>query len=505
MINKLKRKIRNTFNIFSKQEVEERIENLENVIELNKNNFEIINRDVNNKLKILMDFKQIQDQEIENLKKRIDCEALHFLETTEKIANLNENFQNTSQYFGDTLAHHNFHLLELEKKSRKFQVEIEKIDIKRKYQSNETDERIIIIQWVQHFKFGDGIGNAILGIKKILDEAKIENEIWTMDAEYSCEVCEANKIKIYDTKVIPHKKSILLFHFGGEAYLADLLEAYACKKVLVYHNITPAEFFRKDEKFLIESSLHGKQQLNIIKHNIDYCITDSEFNKKELEELGFNTKINVVSTAVVIPNEELRPDLHIIKKLDDGKINILFVGRISPNKKIEDVISAALEYKKLSDFSVRLILVGGFHKEDVYYNELSKMIEQQSSIEILLTGYVSDEELKAYYKVSKLFLCMSEHEGFCVPLIESMYYGLPIIAYNSTAIPGTLGNAGILMNTKDFKEVANMINKVILDEVYRNEIIEKQKKRYLDFSYCNIRDKLMGSLYEIMNIENKEN
>ena len=274
---------------------------------------------------------------------------------------------------------------------------------------------------------------------------------------------------------------------------------------MVYHNITPAEFFRKDEKFLIESSLHGKQQLNIIKHNIDYCITDSEFNKKELEELGFNTKINVVSTAVVIPNEELRPDLHIIKKLDDGKINILFVGRISPNKKIEDVISAALEYKKLSDFSVRLILVGGFHKEDVYYNELSKMIEQQSSIEILLTGYVSDEELKAYYKVSKLFLCMSEHEGFCVPLIESMYYGLPIIAYNSTAIPGTLGNAGILMNTKDFKEVANMINKVILDEVYRNEIIEKQKKRYLDFSYCNIRDKLMGSLYEIMNIENKEN
>ena len=181
----------------------------------------------------------------------------------------------------------------------------------------------------------------------------------------------------------------------------------------------------------------------------------------------------------------------------DGNTNIVFVGRIVPNKKFEDVIACFAAYKKKYDPAARLFLVGNYQETDAYYQHLQEYIKECGVENVIFPGHIAFRTILAYYKIADLFLCMSEHEGFCVPLVEAMFFETPIVAYASTAIPGTLGGSGVLVESKEPERVAEKIHQVIEDEQYKNEIVKEQKKRLQDFSYENIKEQILDELKKV--------
>ena len=194
----------------------------------------------------------------------------------------------------------------------------------------------------------------------------------------------------------------------------------------------------------------------------------------DLLRAGYKCPIYVFPIVIPFKDYECEPNKEIIKKYSDDRTNILFVGRLSPNKKVEDVIHAFAIYKRFYDPNARLFLVGSDAVEP-YKEYLIDYINETKVDDIIFTGSVSFPDLLAYYSVSSAFVCMSEYEGFCLPLLEAMLFNVPIIAYNSSAVPYTLKDSGILINRKDFPLIAGWINRIINDSLLRNDVLNKQR------------------------------
>jgi glycosyltransferase involved in cell wall biosynthesis len=233
----------------------------------------------------------------------------------------------------------------------------------------------------------------------------------------------------------------------------------------------------------------GKEDLLRLKNKYYFAIADSEFNRMDLQNLGF---IQTYVLPIVIDFEKFNQKYskEVYSNFQDGFINILFVGRIAPNKKYEDLLKIFYYFNEINPNS-RLMLVGSYNFSQEYYHYLQYVIKFLDLKNVIFTGTVSLSELISYYKISNLFLCMSEHEGFCVPLVEAMYFGIPIMAYNSTGVPYTLNGAGILISQKKFQEIAELMDIVLKDKSVREKIIEGQKERLKYFEKKNIEKKLL--------------
>jgi glycosyltransferase involved in cell wall biosynthesis len=171
-----------------------------------------------------------------------------------------------------------------------------------------------------------------------------------------------------------------------------------------------------------------------------------------------------------------------MRQLQDGVANILFVGRLAPNKRQEQLVEAFAQYLTL-DANARLILIGGYDSNDPYYQLVINCIEKFNvTNRVILTGLITDHQLAAYYRTASLLWSMSEHEGFCVPLVEAMWFDVPVLAYKSTAMPEVLGEAGLLFTRKDdLVQVAALAKLLIRDENLREKICTAQRKRRAAF------------------------
>lgn len=226
-----------------------------------------------------------------------------------------------------------------------------------------------------------------------------------------------------------------------------------------------------------------------MKDEFIFALAVSEFNKKDLVNLGYQDVgvLPITKDFTSYSNDSIK----INEAYNDGKTNILFVGRIAPNKKQEDVIMSYYYYYKINPNS-RLILTGLWNGFELYKKRLdSLIIHLNLQDHVIFTGHIKTEELLGLYHSSQVFLCMSEHEGFCVPLLEAMYFGVPIIAYNCTAIPYTLGNSGLLVDEKDCASIAELIHLVVSDETISQQLILKQRGRYKFFSNENLKSYLI--------------
>jgi glycosyltransferase involved in cell wall biosynthesis len=265
---------------------------------------------------------------------------------------------------------------------------------------------------------------------------------------------------------------------------------------LIYHNITPPEYFIGVHRTLVGQCFRGRRELRAYVPRCDLALGDSEFNRQELESLGFE-RTGVMPIAVNtarITDAPPRPALERI--LNDGLINILFVGRIVPNKKIEDHIRLAEMYKRYIDSYYRFIFVGRYDGLPRYYAQVRALIEQYEMLpdRFWVTGPVPDEDLAAFYRWSDAYVSLSEHEGFCVPLIESMAADVPIVAYAAGAVPETLGGAGLLFAPKDLEVAAELLGSVVYDHDVRARVLEGQRRRLQDFSPPRIEARLKETL-----------
>jgi len=350
-----------------------------------------------------------------------------------------------------------------------------------------------IHQFHPDFALGDAISNEMVNIKNALIELGYSSEIFA---------CHYNKFK--GLKVKSYEKydsysalgNILIIHYSMASEGFDEIIKYPDKKILLYHNSTPAHYF--DGYSPRHQLLLAKADEDLYKFidKVKLVLAVSEFSCEKLKDFGFKNPI-LLPYIFDFKKYDISPNEEIIKKYKDGHTNILFVGRMAPNKKQEDLIKIFYYYKKFINNRSRLILVGNYFDMEVYYDKLLTLVKMLKLEDMVITGMVDDKDLIAYYKASDLFITMSEHEGFCVPLVEAMYFGLPIIAYKSSAIEDTLGDAGILILDKNHLKIAELIGLVMNDEELRDKIIKKQFERLTYFNPENVKKKLKSLLANI--------
>lgn len=320
---------------------------------------------------------------------------------------------------------------------------------------------------------GDAIGNEVLLIQKLLREKGHTSDIF-------CEAYHPDvSARIYQKYASRSgRDTILIYHHSVGSPISEFIAGLPDKKIMIYHNITSPSYFEGIDDHLAYLLQKGRAELPVLAPCISMALGVSEYNRKELEECGY-TRTGVLPILIDFARYPA-PNPKILEKYSDGRTNILFVGRISPNKRFEDIIRTFYYYKKINP-SARLLLPGSYERMERYHQSLRDLAGDLNLMDVIFPGKVSFDELVAYYQVADIFLCMSEHEGFNVPVVECMQYGVPVLAYNACAIPYTLGNAGVLINIKNFEEVAEMIDIILTDDALRAQLVKTQSRRLLDF------------------------
>ncbi len=356
-----------------------------------------------------------------------------------------------------------------------------------------------VYQLMPTVAMGDAVSNDAIAIGKVLRDMGYETEIFAENIDKHLPVGTARPVKRMPRL---SRTDAILYHLSTGSELSFTLDKYPCRKGVIYHNITPSYFFRPYNSQLEALLDYGRKGAAHLADKADFCLADSEYNKQELRELGFTCNIDVRPILIPFGDYSRKPDSEVMKRYDsDGYVNFLFVGRIAPNKKQEDVIKAFYCYQKHCNPKSRLILVGSWEGMEAYYKRLLRYIEALELDNVVFTGHVSFTEMIAYYQVADLFLCMSEHEGFCVPLVEAMHFGVPILAYNCCAVPYTLGDTGVLLNSKDPLEAAFTAHRILSDTELRRDIIGRQRRRQQDFAYSNVRKILEEQLRKALEIK----
>jgi glycosyltransferase involved in cell wall biosynthesis len=348
-----------------------------------------------------------------------------------------------------------------------------------------------IHQWVPAAHRGDAIGDSARRVRDLLRAMGHESDLFalTIDDDMRGEVRPF-------ADPAATRGDATIFHFALPSPMTEAFARLDGAKVLQYHNITPAHFFAPYDPALFRLAALGRRELQTLAGRVDLALGDSAFNRDELEALGF-TRTGVVPIAVDtarLTGAPPRPALERI--LADGLINILFVGRIAPNKKIEDHIRLAEVYKRYVDSYYRFIFVGRTDGIPAYYAQVRALVAEYAMLpdRFWFTGPVPDEDLAAFYRWADAYVSLSEHEGFCVPLVEAMATDVPIVAYAAGAVPETLGGAGLLFEPKDLEFAAELLGSVVYDQDVRARVLEGQRRRLQDFSPARIEQALVRML-----------
>lgn len=334
--------------------------------------------------------------------------------------------------------------------------------------------RRAIHQMLPNFSYGDAIGNDVLGIQKVLRG-------WDLDSEVYAQHIHPRLAGIgrpyWEYREISGFNRVLIFHFSIGSEMTEFVRRLPDRKILIYHNITPPHFFRGINPEVERRCALGLEELKLLAPHFDLALGVSEYNRLELERAGYK-KTGVLPIFLDFKDYYLTPEESLKKELDDGQVNILHVGRIAPQKKIEDLIRVFYLFQKRHCPDSRLILVGTDEGMRNYGKALQQMAADLGlSEKVRFAGFVTFRELITYYGCARAYLCLSEHEGFCVPLMESMFFGLPVLAYLTGGIPETLGGAGIGITEKNWEEIAELLAQVVSDQNLRETIVVGQKER----------------------------
>lgn len=322
---------------------------------------------------------------------------------------------------------------------------------------------------------GDAIGNHVLRIRPLL-EALGPSTIYVE----RCDPSLSSQAKDY-REFLPESAAAILYHASIGTPMARRLLALRTSILLDYHNVTPTRFYAPYEPQVAALLYSGRAECRDLARRSPLGIADSDYSARELDEMGCRATATI-PILIDFARYEEQPHGPLLEELLGSKhgIDILFVGRVSPNKRQEDVIKAFTVYKRQYDSQARLFLVGQ-SSSDRYRRTLEAFISRLGVGGIRVCGGVPDSHLWAYYRAADVFVSMSEHEGFCVPLLEAMTFCVPIIAFGGGAVPETLADAGILLRHKRYEQIAALIHLVATDADVRSRLIEAGRVRLQHF------------------------
>jgi glycosyltransferase involved in cell wall biosynthesis len=334
-------------------------------------------------------------------------------------------------------------------------------------------------QVVPTFARRDAIGVHSLIAQRLLRAAGFASHIYTGSAPRHL------RHLVRDLRSLPHDdRTWVLYQCSTGAPIADALREASQPLIVDYHNITPARFFAKWEPRVADELEAGREQVARLSERAALGIADSSFNRAELDRFGYRST-TVVPVLVDLAASGRRADRRTLDRLrgegGEGGAEWLFVGRLSPNKAQHDVIQAFAVYRRTYDPTARLSLVGG--SSSLRYERALRSSISALGLDgaVRMVGSVSAPVLTAYFQIANIFVCLSDHEGFCVPLLEAMHHRVPIVAFASTAVPETLGDAGLCLPDKQPAAVAHAVSRVLTDGGLRAQLVNAGTRRLGDF------------------------
>lgn len=317
---------------------------------------------------------------------------------------------------------------------------------------------------------------------------------WGYDSQiYACNLHPALVDTIpHFTAYHPRRDDVVFFHYSIGSEMSAFVRRLRCTVAMIYHNVTPPEYLDNVSRTMAQLVRQGQAELPEFRDVVRLALADSEFNHLDLVAAGYSRTgilpIVLDETRYAVPSNEL-----LEQQYRDGAVNLLFVGRIAPNKRQDDLIKVFHYYHQIEPRS-RLFLVGqAWDPAKRYLAELKGLASHLGvGPEVVFTGHVSFADMVTYYRLADVFVCMSDHEGFGKPLIESMYFDVPVVAHASTAIPYTLGDAGVLVHEKDYPVIAELVNLIVTDEALCERLLKGQRARFQDFRQETMLHRLRG-------------
>ena len=357
-----------------------------------------------------------------------------------------------------------------------------------------------IDQWTPDLRRGDAIGDSILRLRDTLRSWGYQSDVYSLTLSEDL----ASVARPFAAWTPSGPDDVVMLHYALASPLTAALREQSARRVLIHHNVTPPEFYAAWDPELARICREGHEQVASLRDHVDLALGDSEFNRRELEQLGF-PRTGVLPIFLDFESYRQPPNPVLLRALRDGAFNLLFVGRVAPNKRHEDLIRVAAYWKRFIGADVRLVLAGSLPRRETghgqplprhYFDGLQGFFHEHglSAEEVLFLDHVDHDELLACYRSAHVFLSMSEHEGFGVPLVEAMLLDVPVLAFRATAVGDTLGEAGLQFSSKSLADVAELAHLLATDAGLRGRVLEGQRRRLAAFAPAAVEAKLRAYL-----------
>lgn len=347
-----------------------------------------------------------------------------------------------------------------------------------------------IDQWLPALHRGDAIGDSAQLMRDAFRSWGHEADVWAPDIDEDL-VGDARPYGEFASSGAG-PEDVVILHYALPSPMSERLRAFPGRRVLLHHNITPPEFFVPWDPEMVRICTLGREQVAGLRQDVDLALADSEFSRQELEEAGF-ARTGVLPIFMDFARYREPPAPVLLRQLDDERTNLLFVGRLSPNKRQEDLVRLASFWKRFVSPAVRLVLVGRLPRRATghghplrahYFDALQAFAYEEGLTpeEVLFTGHTDHADLLACYSAADVFVSMSEHEGFGVPLVEAMLMGVPVLARRAAAVAWTLGEGGVTFEGRDLAEIAEMASLLATDGGLRSKVLAAQERRLAAFA-----------------------
>lgn len=346
---------------------------------------------------------------------------------------------------------------------------------------------IRIDQVVPSFGRRDAIGEHIVHLRSLLRDLGYQSDVWCRGAFPEVRG-ECHLIGDLPPAYQPH--TWWLYHLATGSPVADILAARHEPLMVDYHNITPAPLLAGWVPWAAETAEEGQRQLVALAGRSTVAVADSAYNDRDLQAAGYRTRyvapplFDFGSTA---------PDKAVVAELraqrSGNGANWLFVGRLAPNKAQHHLVAALACYRRWIDPDARLYLVGTTMGDSyaAAVRRYARRVGVGDSVQIV--GAVDGATLAAYYAGADVFVSASEHEGFCIPLVEAMQSGLPVVAYGTTAVAETAAGGALLLDERSALTLAHAVGRVVGDETLRARLVAAGRRRAADFTVDRTRQR----------------
>ena len=336
-----------------------------------------------------------------------------------------------------------------------------------------------IDQVLPGFNRGDAMSNEARLLRHFFQDLGVAGDIFAEHIQPQARE-EAIPVAQFFRHIPPE---LTIYHYGIGTPITQQLRRWPGRKLMIYHNVTPAHYFRGVNDEMARLCQQGLLDLHAERHRYDAVWACSEFSRRELIRMGFE-RVRHMPIPLNWREYNREPNRDTLKALArlPGP-HVLFVGRVSVNKRQDDIVRAFALFKTVHHPDAHLWLLGTAVGQERYLHDVEALVARlklQESVHLI--GHVHFDELVAYYQGSHIFLSMSEHEGLGIPWLEAMHFGLPVLAYAAAALPETIGSGGLLFRAKDFEEIAALMARVVGDVALREKLIREGHRRALSFA-----------------------